>query len=269
MTTAEIQQRIKNAKDLDFGTLFSQSVELFKKTWVQGLVSLLLNIVLAIPIVLVVYIPALIFGFADAYMNANSYDAYGTYAQSSQPQLSAIATVMGIVLYLFFLVAMSAIGVGIRAGFYRICKLKDLDQMGREDYFYFFKKPYLGKTIQIGLVYAGISIVAAMLCVVPIIYAIVPLSYMFLIYAFHPDKSVSEIVKLSFDLGNRKWLLTFGLLFVSGILAGIVGMLMCFVGIYITMSFTFLPTYLIYKEVIGFEDDEIDQIQRIERLSTL
>ncbi|WP_400077040.1 hypothetical protein [Winogradskyella sp. R77965] len=260
MNLAEVQRRIQNAKDLDFGTIFNQSIELFKKTWVNGLVVMLLNIVLAIPIMMIVYIPLLMLGLADTY--TSTYDSYGSYNSYSQPELSPIAIIVMFTLYIFAMIAMSAIGMGLKAGFYRICKLKDLEQMGREDYFYFFKKPYLVKTIQLGLAYVGITLVAALLCFLPLIYVLVPLTYMFVVYAFNPDKSVSEIIKLSFDLGNKKWLLTFGLMIVSGFLAGIIGMLMCFVGIYVTMSFTFLPPYLIYKDVVGFEDEnEIPQIE--------
>jgi uncharacterized protein (DUF927 family) len=78
---------------------------------------------------------------------------------------------------------------------------------------------------------------------------------MIVIYAFNPDLSISEIIKLSFDLGNKKWLITFGIVIVASLLAGIVGMLMCLVGIYITASFSYLPPYLIYKDVVGFEDE--------------
>lgn len=257
MNLQEILRRIQNAKDLDFGTIFNQSIELFKKTWVQGFVTLLLNMVLAIPVMMVIYIPLLMFGLADSF--TSTYDPYSTY---SSPEISPIAGIVMFVLYLFAMVAMSIIGLGLKAGFYRICKLKDLDQMGKEDYFYFFKKPYLGKTINLGLAYVGITLAAALLCFLPLIYALVPLTYMFIVYAFNPDKTVSEIIKISFDLGNRKWLLTFGLMIVSGFLAGIVGMLMCFVGIYVTMSFTFLPPYLIYKDVVGFDDEnEMPQIE--------
>ncbi|WP_299119440.1 hypothetical protein [uncultured Winogradskyella sp.] len=264
MNITEIQRRIQNAKDLDFGNIFNESIELFKKTWVNGLVTILLNMVLAIPIVMIVYIPLLVLGLADTY--TSSYDYYGSYNSYSQPDLSPIAAISMFVLYIFLMAAMSALGMGLKAGFYRICKLKDLEQMGKEDYFYFFKKHYLGKTIKLGLAYVGITLIAALLCFLPLIYAFVPLTYMFVVYAFNPDKSVSEIIKLSFDLGNRKWLLTFGLMIVSGFLAGIVGMLMCFVGIYVTMSFTFLPPYLIYRDVVGF-DDETDTLQ-IEENST-
>ena len=252
MSITEIQRRIQNAKDLDFGTIFNQSIELFKQVWVQGLVTVLLNMILAIPLVMLIYIPLIFTGMMDVY--ANTYDSYDPYY--SQPDISPVAMVLMFVLYLIAMLGMGVLGLGLKSAFYRICKMKDLEQMGKEDYFYFFKKPYLGKTIKLGLAYIGITLVATLLCVLPMIYAVVPLTYMFVVYAFNPDKSVSEIIKISFDLGNKKWLLTFGLIFVSGLLAGIVGFIMCFVGVYVTMSFTFLPPYLIYKEVVGFEDDD-------------
>ncbi len=254
MNITEIQRRIQNAKTLDFGTLFNQSIELFKKTWVQGLVTLLLNVVLAIPLIMVIYIPLIFMGLADAY--SSSYDTYDPYAQ---PEFNPIALVVMFILYLFAIFAMSTIGLGLKSAFYRICKLKDLEQMGREDYFYFFKKQYLGKTIKLSLAYVGINLAGVLLCVVPLIYAIVPLSYVFVVYAFNPDKSVSEIVKLSFEIGNKKWFITFGLVIVSGFLAAIVGMLMCGIGIYVTASFAFLPMYFVYKEIVGF-DDEIESL---------
>jgi len=167
-----------------------------------------------------------------------------------------------VIVYLFLIIAMSTISFGLKAAFYRICRLKDLEQMGKEDYFYFFKKPYLAKTMKLGLVFSGISMLAALFCVLPIIYVIVPLSLMIVIYAFNPEMSISDIVKLGFDLGNKKWLITFGLMFVSGFLAGIIGMLMCGIGIYVTASFSYLPPYFIYKDVIGFgEEDEIQQLE--------
>lgn len=257
MTVSEIQQRIQNAKDLDFGTIFNNSIDLFKKVWVQGLVTLLLNFVLAIPILMIFYIPMVVMGISDAY--ANSYDPYDPYAQ---PDVSPMMLLVMGILYLFMIVAMSTIGFGLKAAFYRICKMRDLEQMGKEDYFYFFKKPYLAKTLKLALAFTGISLLATLLCVVPLIYAIVPLTFIVVIYAFNPDMSISEIIKLAFELGNKKWLISFGLMFVSGVLAGLVGLIMCGVGIYITASFSYLPPYFIYKDVIGFdEENEMGQIE--------
>ena len=254
MNTIEIKNRIQNAKHLDFGTIFNQSIELFKKVWVQGLVTVLLNMVMAIPIMMIIYIPLFFLGFFDLYTSA--YSAYGYYDAYSQPEVNPLLFLVIIPLYLLVIVALSTVAFGLQAAFYRICKMKDLDEMGSEDYFYFFKKPYFGKTIKLGLSFVGISIVATLLCFLPIIYVFVPLYYMYSVYAFNPEKSVSEIINLSFEIGNKKWFISFGLILVTGFLATIVGFFMCVIGIYVTRAFILLPNYYIYKEIVGFNSDD-------------
>ena len=257
MHISEIQNRIEHAKSLDFGTIFNDALELFKKVWVQGLVIILLNMVMAIPVVMIVYIPLFFLGFMTGFSGAyDAYDSYGYYDSYSGPSFGPLFFLIMVPLYLFAMAALSTIAFGLQAGFYRICKLKDLGEIGREDYFYFFKKPYLGKTIKLGLAYIGITLLATMLCVLPIIYAFVPLFYMYVVYAFNPEKSVSEIINLSFAIGNKKWLISFGLILVTALLATIVGFLMCIIGTYVTRSFLTLPTYLIYKEVVGFDSND-------------
>jgi len=92
--------------------------------------------------------------------------------------------------------------------FYRIAKMKDFNEVGSEDYFFFFKKPYLKKTVIFSSAYLGISLLAALLCYLPIIYAMIPLTLMIVIYAFNPDLTVTEIVTLGFNLGNKSGLLS-------------------------------------------------------------
>ena len=72
MNTVEMKRRIDNAKSLDFGTIFNQSIELFKKVWVQGLVVFLLNMVLAIPVIMVAYVPLIVFGLAGFFLGGDS-----------------------------------------------------------------------------------------------------------------------------------------------------------------------------------------------------
>ena len=69
-----------------------------------------------------------------------------------------------------------------------------------------------------------------------------------------------KIVKLSFSLGTKKWFITFGLIFVSAIL-GMLGIIACGIGILFTISIAYLPVYFIYREVVGFEED--DEIMKI------
>ena len=116
-----------------------------------------------------------------------------------------------------------------------------------------FKKDYLGKAVLLGLMTAGISIVALLLCGLPMIYAAIPINFIPLFFAFNPELTAQEIIKASFKLGTKKWFLAFGLMFISGILAQFVGMMLCFVGIFFTASFSLIPQYFIYKKTIGFE----------------
>ncbi len=243
MLFSEIQQKIEQAKMLDFGQLFNESIELFKKVWLQGFIMLLIMIAFTIPFMLIVYLPLILFGVADA-SDPGAFDG-----------LAPIALIFTVIAYLLFLFFMIVISFGLKAGLYRIMRQKELNVIGSDDYFFFLRKPYFGKTVKLSLAYFGISLLATLLCFLPLIYVMVPLSLLPVMYAFNPELSDSNLIKASFDLGNKKWLITFGLTLVAGFLAQIVGMLMCGIGIFFTASFAAIPVYFIYKSVIGFEDN--------------
>lgn len=249
-TINSLLDKIEKAKALDFGTIFNQSIELFKKVWVQGLVMLLLTMLLMVPFYLIMYLPMLGMGLIDP----ESFQNMGNMGDF-RPLLMIPFFIFGLVFSFFAMV----ISFGMKASFFRICKLKDLEEMGADDYFFYLKKPYLGKVIKLSLATFGISLAATLLCVLPVIYVMIPVTLMNVIFAFNPELSTSEIVRAGFKLGNKKWLLTFGLIFISGLLAGIVGMLMCCIGIYVTASFSYLPVYFIYKESVGFDKKEGNQ----------
>lgn len=248
MQFAEIQQKIANAKTLDFGDIFNNSIELFKKVWLQGLLMLLITMAFIIPFVFIIYIPLILFGISDA-ASPGSLDG-----------LAPIALIFMGIAYLLFIFAMIVITFGLKAGLYRIMRQKDINSLAKDDYLYFLRRPYLGKTTNLALAVFGISIVATLLCFLPLIYAIVPLNLLVVIYAFNPDMSVSNLIKTSFDLGNKKWFITFGLTIIAGLLAQLVGMILCGIGIFFTASFAYIPSYFIYKEVVGFEEGEMNQI---------
>ncbi|MEM5564138.1 hypothetical protein WNY78_03435 [Psychroserpens sp. AS72] len=250
MLFAEIQHKINHAKQLDFGNLLNDSIELFKKVWLQGLLMLLIMFAFMIPFVFIVYFPLLIFGVVDS-TNPGAYNG-----------LAPIALIFVGVAYLLFIFAMIVISFGLKAGLFRIMRQKDLNEIGADDYFFFLRKPYLSKTINLSLAYFGISVLAMLLCVFPIIYVMVPLNLLVVIYAFNPDISSSNLIKASFELGNKKWLITFGITLVAGWLAQMVGILMCGIGIFVTASFAVIPLYFIYKEVFGFNED-VNELKQI------
>ncbi|MFV0571357.1 MAG: hypothetical protein ACK5M1_02865 [Xanthomarina gelatinilytica] len=237
-------EKIDRSKTLDFGDIFSNSIELFKKVWVQGLIMILLMMVILIPFYLVMYLPFIGMGFLDM-------DAY-SYNNDISPILMIPFFIM---IFVFSIVAM-VLSFGMKASFYRICKMKDLNEAGSDDYFYYLKKPYLGKVIVLSLMIFGMSLLATLLCFLPIIYVMVPITLINVIFAFNPDLSASDIIKAGFKLGNKKWLITFGLIVISAILAELVGLLMCFVGIFVTASFSYIPAYFVYKESVGFQNHD-------------
>src|SRR5690606_7735242 len=146
------------------------------------------------------------------------------------------------------------------AAFYRICKSIIAGEKVNDDYFYFFTKAHFVKVLILAITYTGIAILAQLLFLIPYLYVFVPLSYFAVVLSQNTHLSEMEIIKVSFALGNKKWLLSFGCMFVAGLL-GMLGIIGCFIGIFLTISIVYLPSFLIYKHVIGFDEiNEIDQI---------
>ena len=114
MLFSELQSRINNAKALDFGTIFSQSIELFKQVWVQGLLVVLLTMGFMIPIYLIFLVPLMAMGVMDPDSLQQSQDA--------GLGVMLVYNVMQLILGFFATI----IGFGFKAAFYRICKNEDL-----------------------------------------------------------------------------------------------------------------------------------------------
>lgn len=240
MNYSEIQSKIQNAQHLDFGKILDLTINMFKEVWLKGFLMIL---------VLMVIGGFLTFLFISIGLTPNPYDRVGyqdfnffsNYASDAfynLPQTIIIAFIM----------------IGLLAGFYKICKQVDLNETQRDDLFYFFKGDYVKKIFMLGIIYALIAAIAQAMFVIPYIYAFVPLSFFAVVFSNNPELTETEIVKLSFSIGTKKWLLTFGLLFITGIL-GALGVIACFVGMLFTISIVYLPVYFVYRDVVGFEDD--------------
>lgn len=234
--------RINNARALDFGDIISNSIELFKKVWLKGLVVVLFVVFSAICIGFVFSLVGLA-PVLDQDIFNDTFDIKALAAFYSSSALYGIPQNMLI----------STINIAFVAAFYRICEQTLSGESGHEDYFYFFKKEYFTKVFMLGIIYTAITTIAQFLCFIPFIYVFVPLSYFAVILAHNPELSEIEIVKASFALGNKKWLITFGTMFVAGLVA-MLGILGCVIGIVFTISIIYLPSFLIYKDAVGFDE---------------
>jgi len=57
LTLQTILNKIQNSKSIDFGDLFNETLGLFKKVWVQGLLLQLFSILVMLPFIVVFYVP--------------------------------------------------------------------------------------------------------------------------------------------------------------------------------------------------------------------
>jgi hypothetical protein len=248
-----IFQRIENANKLDFGDILSKSIELFKKVWEQALYHCLITIAVTIPIVIAIYIPYIIFIFSmTGHRRFNFSHGYEFY---DQPEITSYLPLL--ILYVFvafvLLIIVQALSYGIIAHFFKV--LKKVDTGSSEDiggYFDLIQKNF-NKLFILSVTTFGIGFIAVLACYFPIFYVMVPLKIMVVIYAFHPEMSVSDIVKASFKLGNKFWLIIFGLIIISSLLAQL-GILFCFVGLLFTAFFVHIPIYYVYKDAIGIDE---------------
>lgn len=246
-TYNNLEEKINNAKDLDFSNLFDSVIELFKKVWLKGFLTVLLMVVVAIGANIVFSL----IGLAPKQnLLLDGLDFDGFFSFYSEAIIYSIPQT----------IIVSTMTMAFVAAFYKICRQQVLGENVVDDYFYFLKKEYFSKLLMLGLIHTGIAVVAQFLFIIPYIYAFVPLAYFTIIFANNPHLNEGEIVKASFKLGHKKWLITFGTMFVAGIL-GMLGAIACFIGVLFTISIMYLPVFFIYKEVIGFEDtSEIEQI---------
>lgn len=260
-TLSTLLQKISHAKHLDFGNIFNACISLFKKVWLQGLIVLILNAVLMFPLIFIVYLPMISLGI----LSPETFSENTDFSELNGASVFMIA--ISVFLFLIMFVLGITLSVALKAAYYRIVRNKDLELNESDDYFFYLKRKYFKKTMGLSLMMAGIAILALLLFVLPIFYVLIPLYYMVVIYAMNPDLTPSEIVKAGFQLGNAKWGITFGLLVIAWILSTFIGLLMCFIGIYVTQQFMNLPAYQIYKDIIGFDEkSDIDKIGEIENL---
>lgn len=253
-TIDTLLEKIDQAKALDFGNIFSESINLFKKTWLQGFLMQIFTLLVMLPLIIIFYVPLI------AMIIAQEKSGY-----ADTQAMDNFFTGMSIAYIIFVFIAIVVLGtiaVAITAAFFKIMKKLDYsEQVTTSDFFFFVKGKYLGKIFLIMLVSILIAIPSALLCYIPLIYTIVPISYLTVIFAFNSDFSLGDIVKSAFKLGNKKWLITFGLIFVSYLCVFALTMLTCGLGSLFLQPFLLHPLYLIYKHSVGFDEmSVIDQI---------
>ncbi len=128
-TINPLLEKISNAKALDFGNVISESIELYKKTWLQGFLLQLFTVIIMLPLIIVLYIPLIGMFIAQAESGSGNPEDF-----------SAFFAGMSILYVLFVIVGVFVLGsisVALNAAFFRIMKKLDHnEQVTTSDFFY-------------------------------------------------------------------------------------------------------------------------------------
>lgn len=241
MNFKALSNSIENSNPLDFGSIFSKSIDLFKQVWLQGFIIVILTFLTIIPFYVLIYIPLLIAGVTDPKM------------LKSEEVPPEIMIPMVILIPLVFLGVMT-VSLLLNAAFLRICRNKDLNLSKSDDYFHYFNKKYASKAFLLSLMILGLMVLGLLACGLGIFYLVVPISLIPAFLAFDQELSAKEIVKSSFSLGNKNWLVIFGLIVIMGLVAEL-GILLCFIGVFFTAMLAKIPVYFMYKDAVGFSSE--------------
>lgn len=246
MNYTELERKINENKSLDFGNILSDSIELFKKTWKQGVLHSLLSVGVFVGVLFLILIPLFLMGI----FNIEAFETLN----SNEPNYGAVVITYLILLPILFIASVFVSLLNI--AFYNIIRQIDLEETSSSVSFgMFFKTKFIVKASVISFLSFLISIVAVLACYLPVFYVIVPLTILIPIFAFNTELSSKDLIKACFKLGTKKWFIIFGLTIISGLLAEIVGLLLCGIGLFFTISFVYLPLYYVYKGTVGFEKE--------------
>ena len=242
-----VKKKISENPKLDFGVVLDQVIDLYKKMWLKGFVTVIMIVIVAF---------AVNFLFAALGLSAEP----DIDLNEGIFQVEAIYSIEGLLYGYPQSILVSLVSLGVLASLYRMMRFEYHEKTKNDAFFYFFNGAYFSKIFMLAIIYATIALVSQLFFVIPYIYIFIPLSYFAIVFANNPELTEMEIVKLSFYIGTKKWLLTFGLMLVTGIL-GMLGIIACGIGLLFTISIMYLPVYIIYRDVIGFDGStDIDLI---------
>jgi len=121
-----------------------------------------------------------------------------------------------------------------------------------------FKPQYWTRLMVVAILYFFISKIAFALFFFPGIYVWVAAVLACPLVMF-TNLSGLESIKASFKLVNKNWVTVFRILFVASLI-GLAGYLLCFIGRIVSYPFVLVTVYMLYKHIVGFQEDEISQI---------
>lgn len=243
-----ISKKIAEAPKIDFGDLFNESVQVFKKVWLKGFLLQLLTIGISIPLMFLNFSM-----FQDVGLDSNSqYNIQNILTDDAMTEHGS-----ALIIYYLLTIVVGIISSLLSFGFFKVVGQMDQGQdFVFSDFFYFFRNGRFTKSFLLVLANFGVAILAVLMCVLPIFYVMIPLMFVTPFYVYNSELSISEVLKSSFALGHKKWGITFAITLLNIITLYILIIFTCGLGALFFSCFLQIPIYVLYKKIISFESLE-------------
>lgn len=147
----------------------------------------------------------------------------------------------------------------LAGGFMLVCR--EMDKNGAFNMgtlFEGFKPQYWGRLMVLAIIYFFVSKIATAFFILPGIYIWVAAVIACPIVMFTNANGI-QAFSTSIKLINKNWFTVFQILFVASLI-GVAGYLLCFVGRIVSYPLVLVTVYMLYKHIVGFEDDAIEEI---------
>jgi hypothetical protein len=254
-TTTEKLENIKNnGYALDFGDVFSNGFEIFKKmAGIAGIAFLILTIVF---VSIFMGVIAAAFGFSDFASQMTNFN------------IANFSTV-GVIIYLLTTVLVTAFMAPFSAGILKMayCSSKN-EEFSLSTAFEYYKSKYFkelfiasliiaffGAGINVAFEYSGIKVVGILFT-----YFINFISFLSIPLIVFGDLSATQSIQNSIVLVFKKPFIIAGLLLISFMLA-MFGMIGFCIGIFFTLPIIYAVHFAIYDAIIGTDKtSELDEI---------
>ncbi len=248
----KLLRKIEAHRGLTFEKLLSDSFELYKKVFPFGMLKVVFEGIISYAIQFLIMLPMF------AILGISNYQGL-----SNSEGMEIVTILFMFLMYFVIYLIYTIFSFSMAVGFYRICFQQESGlNVSIESFFYALKKKYLVKTFLISMLTALILAISFVFLIIPGIYMLIPMGLIAVVYAFNIESSIKDIYAIAFKVANKYWFI----LFFSGLVAvffSLLGIVLCIIGIIATQAFMYMPFYIAYKEVVGFETEIADEIDLI------
>ena len=241
MTFEELLEKIEVAPSTNLEDAIGETFELFKNTWMYGLVHYVMFMALGFILYFAVLIPVFSVGFYN--MDTNNLE-------NISDALLAGGAIYGIFLFIFLFWLYATVTIGLNRMFHQV-KCGKKAKFG--EMFYFFKPKYILKTFAISFIFLFIVTIGFALLFFPGLYCVAYLGQVRVVYALNPDLSIGEIMKAGYKLTNKNALALIITDILSFLGCQFAGAVTCGMGNMFVNGLMYLPAYVVYARTVGVE----------------